>query len=70
MLVEKISGCQAGTVDLYDYDPLNLCAGVEVLIDSDFSNCGYGREAILMMHRLASFMRTANTIIKEAKDNC
>ncbi len=41
-----------GTIDLYDYDPINLRAGIGVLIgDADYRNQGYATQALqLLIH--------------------
>jgi diamine N-acetyltransferase len=50
MLIERSSGVPVGTVDLYEYDPVNLRAGVGILLDEPFRGLGYGCEALMMLH--------------------
>lgn len=53
MIVEKSSGKPIGTVDLYDFDPMNLRAGVGILLDADYRNKGYGFHALHLMKEYA-----------------
>jgi diamine N-acetyltransferase len=53
MIIDRTSEMAVGTLDLYDYDPINLRAGVGILIDSAFQGMGYGRESLFMLHRYA-----------------
>ena len=38
-----------GCIDLFDFDPLNLRAGVGILISNEFRNKGYASEAIELL---------------------
>lgn len=70
MIVEKTSHLPAGTVDLYDYDPLNRRAGIGILIDLCFREKGYALQALecmdayafehLKLHQLYAFIPEAN----------
>lgn len=40
-----------GTVDLYDYDPVNCRSAIGILIDASFARCGYGAAALRLMER-------------------
>ena len=53
MIVEKASGKSIGTVDLYEFDPMNLRAGIGILIDSDYRNKGFGNNALQLMKEYA-----------------
>lgn len=49
MVVLKENNQSIGTVDLYDFDPQNLRAGIGLLIDEAWRNLGYGTEALSLM---------------------
>lgn len=42
-----------GTIDLFDYSPQHLRAGVGILIDPKFQNKGYAKQALLILHQYA-----------------
>ena len=54
MVVEQSSGQAVGAVDLYEFDPVNLRAGVGILIDRAFSGRGYGRRAVSLIERYSA----------------
>jgi len=54
MVVEKSSTQATGAIDLYEYDPLNMRAGVGILIDKKFQRLGYASDAITLIHKYAS----------------
>jgi diamine N-acetyltransferase len=54
MIMEKLSGKPAGMIDLYDYDPINLRAGVGVLLGVEFRKKGYGLDALNSVKRYAN----------------
>jgi diamine N-acetyltransferase len=41
--VDKKTNKSMGTIDLYDYDPINLRAGVGILLDLAYRNKGHGK---------------------------
>lgn len=51
MVTLKSSGETVGTVDLYDYDPVNCRSAIGILIDSAFARRGYGAAALRLMER-------------------
>jgi diamine N-acetyltransferase len=51
--VDKITGKSMGTVDLYDYDPLNLRAGIGILLDPVYRNKGFGKEILKLVKEYA-----------------
>lgn len=52
LMVELIATEETvGMVDLYDFSPVNLRAGVGVLIDGDFSRRGIGLASLLLLER-------------------
>jgi Acetyltransferases, including N-acetylases of ribosomal proteins len=53
MVEEKNSGKPIGTIDLYDYDPVNQRAGIGILLDEDFRNRGYGAETLYLIEDYA-----------------
>jgi len=46
MAIEKKSNIVVGTVDLYDYDPINQKACIGILVDTKFRRKGYGTEIL------------------------
>ncbi len=46
IVVENETNQPVGTIDLYEFDPLNHRAGIGVLIDENYRNKGYGAQAI------------------------
>ncbi|HHT28908.1 MULTISPECIES: GNAT family N-acetyltransferase [Petrimonas] len=70
MIVDKGSNRAAGTIDLYDFDPLNGRAGIGILVDEDFRRRGYGLQALscmedyafnhLKLHQLYAFVPAGN----------
>ena len=49
MIVLKDNNEPVGTVDLYDFDPMNLRAGVGILIDTAYRRRGFGKQALDMI---------------------
>jgi diamine N-acetyltransferase len=49
MIVEQTSGISIGTVDLYDFDPMNRRAGLGVLLDANYRRLGFGFQALQLM---------------------
>ena len=70
MIVEKATDTPIGTIDLYDFDPFHLRAGVGILIDADFQKQGFAVEALelikayafnfLKMNQLYAFIPAVN----------
>jgi diamine N-acetyltransferase len=52
MAVEKKSQFIVGTIDMYDYDPINQRAGIGILLDARFRRKGFGTE---MLHLSAEY---------------
>jgi diamine N-acetyltransferase len=52
MAVEKKFRFTVGTIDMYDYDPINQRAGIGVLLDAQFRRKGFGTE---MLHLSAEY---------------
>jgi diamine N-acetyltransferase len=53
IIVEKENNSAIGTIDLYDFDPMNSKAGVGILLDAPFRNKGYGVQALHLMEEYA-----------------
>ncbi|MCL2650569.1 MAG: GNAT family N-acetyltransferase [Candidatus Azobacteroides sp.] len=49
MIIWKENNDPAGTIDLYDFDPVNLRAGIGILIDSAYRGKGIGKQALDLM---------------------
>ncbi|MCL1938501.1 MAG: GNAT family N-acetyltransferase [Candidatus Azobacteroides sp.] len=49
MIVERTSGISIGTIDLYDFDPVNLRAGIGILLDGNYRKQGFGFQALQLM---------------------
>ena len=56
VVAENSTGSAVGTADLYDFDPVNMRAGVGVLISEEHRGKGYGESAIRLLERFG-FMR-------------
>ena len=54
MIVETRSQQPVGTIDLYDFDPTHLRAGIGILIDATYRGKGLGRQALNLMHEYVS----------------
>lgn len=58
VIVWKESFQAVGTLDLYDFDPMNFRAGIGILIDGNFRSRGIGFQALKLMEEYAlSFLR-------------
>ncbi|MDR0865480.1 MAG: GNAT family N-acetyltransferase [Candidatus Symbiothrix sp.] len=53
MMIEKASGHTIGTIDLYDFDPMNRRAGVGILLDPDYRRKGFGFQALQLIKEYA-----------------
>lgn len=53
MIVWKENNEPAGTIDLYDFDPMNLRAGIGILIDAAYRRKGVGKQALELMKNYA-----------------
>ena len=49
MIVRKEDNATLGTIDLTDFDPHNLRAGIGILIDNEFRAQGYASQAIELL---------------------
>ncbi len=53
MLTLKSGNIPVGTIDLYDFDPMNRKAAVGILIDKDYRQQGLASEALNLMEEYA-----------------
>lgn len=54
-IIEDVAmGLAVGTVDLYDFDPVNRRAWVGILVDGEHTRHGYGTRALRLLARYAS----------------
>ncbi len=53
MVVLKAGNIPAGTIDLYDFDPMNLRAGVGILLDSEYRKKGLGSQVLELIRQYA-----------------
>jgi len=51
--VDKKTRQSMGTIDLYDYDPINLRAGIGILLDLAYRNKGFGKEILKLVKEYA-----------------
>ena len=51
VIIDNDSGAQAGCVDLFDFDPVNLRAGVGIIVDPRFRRRGFARHALALLER-------------------
>lgn len=49
MIVECVSDKTIGIVDLYDFDPMNLRAGVGIFLDTKYRRRGFGYESLQLI---------------------
>jgi diamine N-acetyltransferase len=49
MIVDIATESPIGTIDLYDFDPFHLRAGIGILIDSDHQKQGFACEALTIL---------------------
>lgn len=69
MIVEKSENKAIGTIDLYDFDPLNLRAGVGILLDADYRKKGYGSLALHLMREYAFRFLLLNQLYAYVPEN-
>lgn len=71
LISENSTESSAGLIDLFDFDPKHKRAGIGIVIDHEFQNKGYAKEAITMLidyafkhldlHQLYANIGTNNT---------
>jgi diamine N-acetyltransferase len=54
MIIEKASQQPVGAVDLFDFEPVHLRAGIGLLLDSNNRGKGFGRQALQLIQEYAS----------------
>jgi diamine N-acetyltransferase len=53
MIEEKERALPIGTIDLYDFDPINLRAGIGILLDAAYRKQGFGLQTLNLMKEYA-----------------
>jgi diamine N-acetyltransferase len=53
IIIEKKTGNSIGTIDLYDFEPMHLRAGIGILLDENYRNRGFGFQALQLMEAYA-----------------
>jgi diamine N-acetyltransferase len=53
MIEEKAKRNSVGTIDLYDIDPMNLRAGIGILVDAAYRKQGFGFQALQLIKEYA-----------------
>lgn len=77
LMIEQLADVTTvGSVDLYDFDPYHLHAGVGILVDSDYQQQGIASEALALLERYAfsfcvciCFMPMQTLIMKQVKNS-
>lgn len=49
LMIDLSDGTTIGSVDLFDFDPINLHAGIGILIDKKYQQQGYATEALTLL---------------------
>lgn len=49
LVIETTEGTTVGLIDLFDFEPFHLRAGVGIVVHQDFENRGYATEAIQLL---------------------
>ena len=62
MAIEKSSNIAAGTVDLFDYDPINQRACIGILVDKPFRRKGYGEIILNLTAEYAFYILHINQL--------
>ena len=53
MIIRKVDSQRVGIIDLYDFDAFHQKAGIGILIDKKFQQCGYATEALSLLEQYA-----------------
>jgi diamine N-acetyltransferase len=53
MIIEKKTENSIGTLDLYDFEPTHLRAGIGILLDENYRNQGFGYQTLQLMEAYA-----------------
>ena len=70
MLVDIASKIAIGTIDLYDFDPVNCRANVGILIDRAYQGRGYGKVALELVENYCREYISLNQLVATvATDN-
>ncbi|GHT72586.1 N-acetyltransferase [Bacteroidia bacterium] len=71
LIVEKQTETPVGAIDLYDFDPVNLRAGVGILIDSAYQRQGFGLQALQLIKNYASqvlFLKQLYVVVPQSNE--
>ena len=63
MIQELSSGVSVGTIDLYDFDPVNSRASVGILIDEQFRGMGLGAKAMKLFEKYCYRYLSLNQLV-------
>ena len=64
LMIEEISSKDViGTIDLYDFDPINSRANVGILIDKDYQGKGYGKMALNLLENYCREYISINQLV-------
>jgi len=71
MIIETLDGTAVGAIDLFDFDPFHLRAGVGILIhDEKDRNLGYANDALkLLCNYATNYLRLHQLYANIAEDN-
>ncbi|GHT56093.1 N-acetyltransferase [Bacteroidia bacterium] len=67
--VDKKAGKSIGTIDLYDYDPIHLRAGIGILLDVTYRSKGFGKEMLELMKEYAFRVLHLNQLFAYIPEN-
>jgi len=80
MAVEKKTQTAVGTIDLFDYDPINQRACIGILVDTQFRRKGYGEEILYMtadyafntlhLNQIYAYAPVSNTVSLRLLSKC
>ncbi len=70
IIEENISRTAVGAIDLFDFDPLHLRAGIGILIDEKHRNKGYALDALILIENYCKqFLQLHQIFANIAEDN-
>lgn len=70
MIVFKENNASVGTIDLYDFDPMNLRAGIGILLDKNYRRKGLGIQVLDLIKEYAfDFLLLKQLYAHVPKDN-
>lgn len=63
MIEENVTKSVIGTLDLFDFDPVNSRASVGILIDNTYQRMGYGKTAMLLLEKYCCQFLSLNQLV-------